>query len=158
MVGIFFFTSEIESEYTITFVNVYGPNCDDPSWFSELFQQAEKYESNFMLYAGDWNIALKQEDLYNYMARRNIKSNKVILDKIREKRLLDIWRIQNEDEKKFTWGTKEPIKRARLDYFLLNEEFLYFNPTAEIIPAYRSDHNFIKLKFKISQNAKGRGS
>ena len=55
-------------------------------------------------------------------------------------------------------GHKDPFKRVRLDYFSLNEEFLYFNPTAEIISAYRSDHNFIKLKFKISQNAKGRGS
>ena len=153
-----FVTIEIEKEHIITLVNVYGPNTDEPLWFDNLFQKAENYEPNYMLYAGDWNVALKEKDLYNYMAHRNIKANKVILDQLSEKGLLDIWRIQNESEKKFTWGTKKTFKRARLDYFLVNDEFLHFNPKASIIPAYRSDHHFITLSFKISKNAKGRGS
>ena len=152
-----FLTIEIENEHTITLVNVYGPNMDDPLWFANLFHKAENYEPNYMLYAGDWNVALKEKDL-NYMAHRNIKANKVILDQLSEKGLLDIWRIQHESEKKFTWGTKKNFNWARLDYFLVNDEFLYFNPKTDIIPAYRSDHHFITLAFKISKNAKGRGS
>ena len=107
---------EIESEYTITSVNVYGPNCDDPSWFSELFQQAEKYESNFMLYVGDWNIALKQEDLYNYMAHRNIKSNKVILDKIREKGLFGEFKMKM---KKNSHGAQRSLQTGAPGLFFI---------------------------------------
>ena len=88
-----FVTIEIENEHTITLVNIYGPNIDDPLWFSTLFHIAENYEPNYMLYAGDWNVALKDKDLYNYTAHRNIKANKVILDQLSQKGILDIWRI-----------------------------------------------------------------
>ena len=68
-----FLTIEIESKYTLTLVNIYGgPNIDDPNWYIELFKKAEQYESNLMIFAGDWNTALKEEDLYNYKAQRNI--------------------------------------------------------------------------------------
>ena len=60
-----FLTLETESKYTLILVNVYGPNNDDPSWISGLLGHAEKYECNFMLFAGDWNVALKKDDFYN---------------------------------------------------------------------------------------------
>ena len=50
------------------------------------------------------------------------------------------------------------FKRARLDYFIINEDLLSFNPESDILPAYKSEHNIIKLSFKISPNIRGRGS
>ena len=32
-----FLTIEIDSKLTLTLVNIYGPNSDDPEWFSNLF-------------------------------------------------------------------------------------------------------------------------
>ena len=81
-----------------------------------------------------------------------------ITKNIFDKGWIDIWRLQNNSEKRFTWGTKKPFKRARLDYLIINEDLLSFNPESDISPAYKSDHNIIKLSFKISPNVRGRGS
>ena len=123
-----------------------------------LFSIVSQYESNALIIAGDWNNALKEDDFYNYKLHRNIKSCQLITKNICNKNLIDIWRLQNLSEKRFTWGTKKPYKKARLDYFIINEDLLSFNPEIDILPAYKSDHNIIKLSFKISPNVRGRGS
>ena len=67
----------------------------------------------------------------------------------------DIWRKQNPSRKIFTWRTERPCKRARLDYFLVSEDILSLNPNAEILNAYRSDHNIIKLSIKTQKRGRG---
>ena len=153
-----FLTIEVDGRLTLTLINIYGPNNDDPDWYNTLFNKVSQYESNALIIAGDWNTALKEEDFYNYKLQRNIKSCQLITKNICNKNLIDIWRLQNLSEKRFTWGTKKPYKRARLDYFIINEDLLSFNPETDILPAYKSDHNIIKLSFKISPNVRGRGS
>ena len=34
-------TIEIDSKLTLTLVNLYGPNSDDPEWFLNLFNRTE---------------------------------------------------------------------------------------------------------------------
>ena len=153
-----FLTIEIDSKLTLTLVNIYGPNSDDPEWFLSLFKNVEQYDSNTLILAGDWNIALKNEDFYNYKQQRNVKACLQINKNISEKNWIDIWRLQNNGEKRFTWGTKKPFKRARLDYFIINEDLLTYNPVTEILSAYKSDHNIISLSFSIIPNERGKGS
>ena len=75
-----------------------------------------------------------------------------------KKNLVDIWRLQNRNGKRFTWGTKKPYKRARLDFFLISEDSLGLVPESNIHANYKSDHNMISLDLKLSDNKKGRGS
>ena len=37
-----------------------------------------------------------------------------------ENDLVDIWRIRNPDNKKFTWRQKNPLIRRRLDYWFIS--------------------------------------
>ena len=55
-------------------------------------------------------------------------------------------------------GTKTPFKRARLDYFLISEDFLSLCPESKIHACYKCDHDIISLDINISKNEKGRGS
>ena len=71
--------------------------------------------------------------------------------------LLDIWRIQHENRKRFTWRLDKPCRASRLDYFLILEEILSLNPKSEILNAYRSDHNIIKLSINKSGQKRGKG-
>ena len=71
--------------------------------------------------------------------------------------LLDIWRIQHENRKRFTWRSDKPCRASRLDYFLISEELLSLNPKSEILNAYRSDHNIIKLSINKSGQKRGKG-
>ena len=151
-------TLDVANLYTITFVNVYGPNRDTPLWYKTLFSNTSNVDADYTVYVGDWNVCLKDIDFYNYNTLRNPKSNSVINENIEKLGLVDIWRLQNSETKKYTWGTKNPFKRARLDYFLINEDLLSLCPDAKIHSSYKSDHNVISLEINISKNEKGRGS
>ena len=87
-----------------------------------------------MIYAGDCNVVLEEMDIYNYKSHRNCKNVDFIKKQMRNKNLIDIWRLQNPIVKRFTWGTKKPFKRARLD------------------------HHMISLQLKSSNYTKGKGS
>ena len=149
---------EIAGLYTVTIINIYGPNREDPLWFNSLFDPDYDLDSDYVVFAGDWNVCCDEIDFYNYNTQRNLKNMEEIKKGIKKLDLVDIWRLQNPCIKKFTWGTKKPFKRARLDYFLISENLLSFCPVANILPSYRSDHNIITLSFNISNQERGKGS
>ena len=142
----------------ILIVNIYGPNNDNPSWFENLFNKIEELNIDHIIIVGDWNTTLNNNDTYNYNIQRNIKSRQYINNYITKNKFIDIWRSQNQDSKRYTWGTKKPFKRARLDYFIISQDILAFAPKAEINNAYRSDHNLITLKLNINSHPRGKGS
>ena len=151
-------TMDIANKFSITLTNIYGPNQDDPELLKEIFHKSNELQSDFVIYAGDWNVALDDIDRYNYKSERNSKNIAQIKEQMRTNNLIDIWRLQNPDGKRFTWGTKKPYKRARLDFFLLSGETLSIVPEAKIHANYKSDHNMISLDLKLNDNRKGKGS
>ena len=65
----------IANLYTVTITNVYGPNKDDPGWYEGLFEKVNSFEnSDYFIYAGDWNMSLTEMDFYNYNSHRNLKA------------------------------------------------------------------------------------
>ena len=142
---------------TIFLINVYGPNTDDPLWFQSLIKKVQLISNDNEIWVGDWNVTLGDLDTYNYIAARNTKAKKVLNSFIENDVMSDIWRKQNPSRKRFTWRTERPCKRARLDYFLVSEDILSLYPNAEILNAYRSDHDIIKLSIKKTTQKRGRG-
>ena len=110
-------TMDIADKISLTITNIYGPNQDDPDLLKEIFDKSEELQSDFMIYAGDWNVALDDIDRYIYKSERNCKNISYIKNQMLKKNLIAIWRLQYPNEKRFTWGTKKPYKRARLDFF-----------------------------------------
>ena len=113
-------------------VNIYGFNYDNPEWFKELFINVDSQNSDFVIFTGDWNTSLSEKNTYNYQFQRNLKSRTEINNYIIKNKYIDIWREQHKEERRFTWGTKNPFKRARLDYFIISESMLSFAPKTEI--------------------------
>ena len=108
---------------------------------------------------GDWNFVLDPDlDYNNYLYINNPKARKVILDYIEEENLLDVWRVSNEDSRKYTWHRLNPvIKQARLDFYLISENMFQFVTNTKIIPGYRTDHSGITLKLKLIDSERVRG-
>ena len=71
--------------------------------------------------------------------------------------LSDIWRMQNLKRKRFTLRSDKPCRATRLDYFLISEDILSLNPKSDILNAYKSDHNIIKLSIIKSGQKRGKG-
>ena len=96
-------------------------------------------------------------DCHQYVSHNNAKSAKFIEKMKNELNLIDPWRICNPESKRYTWSRRNPIKQARLDFFLISEELLSIVHNVRILPGYRTDHSIIELELKLSENARGRG-
>ena len=79
---------------------------------------------------GDWNMVLDPlKDTLNYLHLNNPKTREVVLELIATHELLDIWRENNPNERRFTWRQPNPLKQARLDYFLTSSSIAEFTKT-----------------------------
>ena len=82
----------------------------------------------------------------------------MILSYIEEEILLDVWRVSNEDSRKYTWRRlNQVIKQVRLDFYLISENMFQFVTDTKISPGYRADHSGITLKLKLIDSERGRG-
>ena len=58
----------------------------------------------------------------------------------------------------YTWHRKNPVRCARLDYFLISESLTDLVDKCYIKPGYRSDHSIVVLTIKICKFKRGRGT
>ena len=142
---------------TFFIINIYAPNKDDPDWFNNLFNIMEPISNNCEIWTGDWNAALSDNDIYNYTTLRHSLASQTINNYINKTGLIDIWRIQHSERKRFTWRSNKPCRASRLDYFLISEDILSLNPQSDILNAYKSDHNMICLNITKSSQKRGKG-
>ena len=63
-------------------------------------------------------------------------------DMIMEHDLVDIWRIGNPTDTRFTWRQKSPIIQRRLDYWLIINDLQEDVESVEIITGSLSHHTF----------------
>ena len=149
---------EIEDK-KILFEGIYGPNTDDPSFYSEnVFKRIQDWNPGFAIYAGDWNIVQNPElDTRGYQNVNNPRARQELISKINELDLIDVFRNLNPTAKQFTWKQWGNSKFARLDYFLVSNSLLPFVKKVEILSKCYSDHNPICLELDFSKFQRGRG-
>ena len=80
-------------------------------------------------------------DTYNYAGRyRKSGSRQFVKEECSELNLHDVWREMNDNEKQYSWRRSNPIKCARLDFFVVSETVISRTTSCQIIPGYRIDH------------------
>ena len=89
---------------------------------------------------------------------------------------LDIWRHQNPDTRAYTWHSNPRTKKSktrknldpdhdqeselifcRLDFFLINQNWVQRVLATKILPGYHSDHSLVLQNLDINTPRKGRG-
>jgi exonuclease III len=140
-------------------VNIYGPNIDSPTFYSNLFNKIENlYTTQYIIIGGDFNLIMDKElDSMNYKNMNNPKAREELLSLMDGLNLVDVFRINNPELKRFTWRRKNPIKQARLDFFLMSESLLPMSPSIRHENSYRSDHSPVVTYIKINELKKGKG-
>ena len=134
--------TEINSQ-KITLINIYAPNRDNPKFFINLKNRILNCE-NPCIIGGDFNLVINPElDSYNYVNVNNSNARNVLIETISECNLIDCWREQNIEKLEYTWFRRNPIKKARLDYFLISENLFVDLDNVKILPGYRTDHSMI---------------
>lgn len=144
------------SDRHITLVNIYGPNRDNPGFYQDLQDRLSKYENNLFIIAGDFNLILNQDyDSYNYVHLNNQNARNKVLDIMIEYNLIDCWRENHLEDREYTWFRRNPIKKARLDFFLISERLYTEVVATKILPGYRTDHSMILTSFEFGKFKKG---
>ena len=58
---------------------------------------------------------------------------------------------------RYTWRKRNPIKQARLDYFLVSSSMTDIINSSSIMPSYRSDHSIIEISINLCEFKHGKG-
>ena len=81
----------------------------------------------------------------------------MVLQMINDHDLCDVYRSLHPDTKRYTWRRKNPIKQARLDFFLASSNILDIINKCKIRIGYRSDHSVIELDILLNKFTCGKG-
>ena len=143
----------------INLITLYGPNSDKPNFYNNIETIINDTSSEFHIICGDFNLIFDtNKDCMNYRNINNPRSREKVLNMLNTCDLMDTYRAFHPDTKRFTWRKKNPLKQARLDYFLVSNSMRDLIDSCNIKPSYRSDHSILELKIFFSQFKIGRGT
>ena len=152
-------------EFEVILINVYSPTKDNPSgqdnFYKYLYEIIDTYSDKNILIGGDLNTYLNN-NLDKKGGRVEKQSNfaENINNLCSEFSLVDIWRIRNPSESKFTRieKSRNGIVQSRLDYILTSLSITYLISNTQISPGNSSDHSIISISLDITKTAKrGKG-
>ena len=146
-------------------INVYAPtkdNLDAQLLFLDfLAEKLNTFVDRNIIIGGDFNICINPAiDKKGGKIEQQTKSAKSIINLLENFNLADVWRILNEENKRFTWRgfTKKGHVSSRLDYWLISNHMLYDLDQTNIYPSIKTDHSLIRITFELHEGLeRGRG-
>ena len=149
---------ELEKKLKVVVVTIYGTNRDDPGFYQAISEHVSNMEFDQVIMCADWNLVQDYDlDRCNYVQRNNPSAQKTVLNMKQTLGLVDPWRVYNPQLRRYTWSRKTPVKKARLDFFLITEELMTIVDKVDILPGYRTDHALVVLELRMSNFQKGKG-
>ena len=146
------------SDMTIKLINIYGPNSDDQKFYSTISNILNENVQDYTIWCGDFNMILNPSlDSYNYSNLNNPKARMTTIKLIEEHNLIDIYRYFHPNIKRYTWRQHNPLKQARLDYFLVSSNLTDLISTVDIKAGYKSDHSILELNIYLNKFEVGKG-
>ena len=148
----------VGNKLAITLINLYGRNRDSPAFYENLRNIIDDFSNDFAIICGDYNLVQDfEKDCFNYNNINNPRSRETLQKLKSDLNLIDPFRTYNPTKRSYTWQRKNPIKLARLDFFLISEELLSVVENISITPGYRTDHSMVKLEIRLNSIKKGQG-
>ena len=146
------------SNIKLKLINVYGPNTDSPAFYNKINDIIESSEQDYTVICGDLNLVMDPIlDTQNYKHLNNPKARNQLLSIMSTHNLKDLYRELNPHTKRYTWRRRNPIKQARLDYFLCSDILSDIVNSCVIKPGYRRDHSFVITRLCICKFKRGCG-
>lgn len=111
----------IFDKQTYVILALYGPRKDDVNFFEKVLADHIIEDTHLVTFISDWNITLSQLlDPLGYLHENNVKNKEYVKDQMKEKELLDIWRVQDEGKFDYMWSRKQWKNRnqAQLNFLL----------------------------------------
>ena len=103
---------------------------------------------------GDFNLVINPEkDYHNYLHINNSKARETVLEIISAHNLSDVYREIYPEKIRYTWRKPNPLKQARLDFFLISNSLLNMVQANDTLASYKSDHSPVVLSLKLWEGA-----
>ena len=105
--------------------NVYAPNDDDPTFFTEMIEMVDSYiDCDTKIIGGDFNLVMSPDVDRNGSLANHKNSVTVLKEYADRSELCDIWRVFNPGKRRYTWhrwgNTHKPLC-SRINFFLIQE-------------------------------------
>ena len=151
---------EIEN-FKFTLVNIYAPTKDhledQIQFWRRLKVMLESNAEMELIVGGDFNTQLNPDtDKKGGRIEYQTQYTKLIESSMDEYNLVDIWRLRNLNDRKFTRRekTRAGLVQSRLDFWLISESLSYQVKNCHIKPGNKSDHSLIKISLEILNTQK----
>ena len=142
---------------SVSLINVYGPNHDEPIFFHCVEDMINTSDQDYVVLCGDLNITLNPAlDNFNYLRLNNKRAQNALKNMINECSLTDAYRYFYS-RKWYTWYKKNPIKQARLDYFIVSSSLMDIISDIDIKAGCRTDHSLLMMSLLVSSFTRGPG-
>ena len=152
----------ISNNFSVLIINTYGPNKDNPEFYSDIETLISDNPSDYLIFCGDLNITINpQKDSRNYVTNfssNNPKSRQKLIELMENHDLIDAYRHLHPQINRFTWKKPNSNKMARLDYFIISNTLTDLITESNIKYGHRSDHSFIELKIQLNKFQRGPGT
>ena len=146
----------LPEKLSIVLGSIYAPNQDSPQFITDLEATLKQYDNPNIILGGDWsstrNFSL---DNFNYLSQNHPRTTRAISNLCNTFSLVDGWRINNLQKRRYTWLQGITNKQARLEFFLLTDALLSISTKFKISPKYRSDHAPISFCLQTCPDTRG---
>ena len=142
-------------------VNVYAPNNDNTDYLETLlYETFGRNKDDLIILGGDWNTVLNNnlDKLGGNPTHSNKKCQQLLNTAMSELGLHDPFRLEHDQDRKYTHFNKRCKTASRLDFFLVDNNVINLPMCSSLIShGFKSDHSFVELKLKVSTIVHGRG-
>ena len=138
---------------------VYGPNTDDGTVFEKLFEACEELDTELTVIAGDFNFIFDYKLDRESSAKRlsnNHRCKRLVEQYMQTYDLVDIWRENNPEKRRYTYYRSRPSCKSRIDFFLISAGLKTNVRSSNIKDGYLSDHKMCTLQVRVSKTNIGR--
>lgn len=143
----------------LTLVCIYGPNRDDPHFFSTFNDILNDFQCDKIIWAGDFNFVFNLDlDKVGGILRTNFNARDDCISIMQSHDLVDIWRERNPTTNYFL-GLQilPPVFTAGLIFFLISQTMSSYVIESRFKPAIQSDHCFVTLSIQLLTDKRGPG-
>ena len=147
-----------ENDVVITIVALYAPNQDTPVFFRSIRERIKTRSENKVI-IGDFNLVLDVELDRKNTYNNNNKSLEEVQNIMDEFCMVDIWRVQNQERKEFSWFKRGQglTKASRLDFALISQGIDQKVKSPTYLPSVMSDHRPLYLLVDLNYCERGTG-
>lgn len=137
--------------FSLTLLNIYGPNTDETNFFRKVFDLLPDDSDSKILIAGDFNCCLDPFlDRSSTRPAPEIASVKLLNNLLKTRNLVDIWRIQHPSSKEYSFYSNVHKSYSRIDYFLTSSNLISQITDSKYHNILISDHSPLAISLNIS--------